>query len=617
MTQGLQQLLSYYERELSIYGRLGPEFAKRYPQIASHVNLNSSGANQDPAIRTLMQGCALLNARTAMQLDKSKADFTASMLQVNYPNYNRPFAPATIVHFDGEKAGAALLKVPNIERGTALHSAEVNGTRCQFRTVYDVKIAPLCVAEIQFIPVFTTPDSVRAAPEVTAAICITIEITSDQFEFSDPAIAQWRLFIDADQSQGACFRDTLFMKVRQTWLSTGDSEHLIPLERMPVLPVGFREDEAMIPFENRSHPAYRFLTEYFCFPEKFNFIDIDFAAFAGKIPAGCRRIMLHLGVAHTRDDGAAARTLGILSRRALLPSCTPIVNLFKKAACAIDLDHTKADYTLLADTSRASAYDIYSIDKVIGLKECGTGSTTRSYYPYYSIRHGQATSDDGHYWTSRRDALMAETNPGYEHSISFVDRDFDPQAVEAATVSIDLTCTNRALPQEIPLGAVGGDLMMAHQLGHVPIRMLRTPTTPYRFPSDDHWRLISHLSLNHYSLVQHNAEALVEVLSLYDLPRSPATQRQIGGISGLVEQRTRVRWTDQGAAGFLDGVEVKLLIDQRAYAGSGIHVFAQVIDHFLGLHVHLNSFVQLVIQCRDSGRELMRCTPRNGSLELL
>ncbi len=617
MTQALQELFSHFERELLINQRLGTEFAKHYPQVASGVGFSGSGADQDPLIRKLLQGCALLNARTLMQIEKSKDEFTEGTLQVNYPNYNRPFPPATIVRFDGEKAGATLLKVPTIARGTTLHSAEVSGTRCQFRTVYDVKFAPLRVADVQFIAHFTPRAEIRVDAEITAAMRIAIEITSDRFEFTDPAIAQWRLFIDADPSHGACFRDTLFMRVRQAWFSTDESECLVPLQKNPLLPVGFREDEAMIPFETRSHPAYRFLTEYFCFPEKFNFVDVDFAAFADKIPAGCRRITLDLGIAHTRDDSAAARTLASLPRTTLLPFCTPAVNLFRKAACAIDLDHTKAEYTLLADTSRASAYDIYSIDKVVGLKECGAGSTTRPYHPYYSIRHAQAEAEDGHYWRSRRDALMAETSPGYEHSISLVDRDFDPQAVEAATISIDLTCTNRALPQELPIGAAGGDLMMAHQSGNVPIRMLRKPTAPYRFPTGDHWRLISHLALNHYSLVQHDAQALIEVLNLYDLPRSPATQRQIGGIRGLVQRRTRVRWNDEGAAGFLDGSEVRLMIDQQAYAGSGIHAFAQIIEHFLGLHVHLNSFVELVIECHATGRELMRCKPRNGSLELL
>jgi hypothetical protein len=36
----------------------------------------------------------------------------------------------------------------------------------------------------------------------------------------------------------------------------------------------------------RSHPAYRLLTEYFCFPEKFNFFDIDLALLAASLPAG-------------------------------------------------------------------------------------------------------------------------------------------------------------------------------------------------------------------------------------------------------------------------------------------------------------------------------------------
>jgi type VI secretion system protein ImpG len=61
-----------------------------------------------------------------------------------------------------------------------------------------------------------------------------------------------------------------------------------------VSPVGFGEDEALIDFSARSHTAYRLLTEYFCFPEKFNFFDIDLHAIGGALPVGCKSVTLHL-----------------------------------------------------------------------------------------------------------------------------------------------------------------------------------------------------------------------------------------------------------------------------------------------------------------------------------
>jgi type VI secretion system protein ImpG len=42
-------------------------------------------------------------------------------------------------------------------------------------------------------------------------------------------------------------------------------------------------------------------------------------------------------------------------------------------------------------------------------------------------------------------------------------------------------------------------------------------------------------------------------------------------------------------------VEVRLTIDEEAFVGSGIHAFAHVVERFLALYVHANSFTQLVI----------------------
>ena len=65
-------------------------------------------------------------------------------------------------------------------------------------------------------------------------------------------------------------------------------------------------------------------------------------------------------------------------------------------------------------------------------------------------------------------------------------------------------------------------------------------------------------------------------------------------------------------ASLVHGVEVRLTLDEDAFVGVGMHLFVQVIDHFFGLYVQLNSFVELVVLSRQSGEELIRCKPRNG-----
>ncbi|MBS1130552.1 MAG: Protein of unknown function bacterial, partial [Proteobacteria bacterium] len=146
------------------------------------------------------------------------------------------------------------------------------------------------------------------------------------------------------------------------------------------------------------------------------------------------------------------------------------------------------------------------------------------------------------------------------------------------------------------------------------IKLLRKPTQPYRFDHrrDGQWRIISHLSLNHLSLTGNGLKAFQEMLALYDLPRTAASRRQIEGVLDI-EQRDKTVWmAGKPFACFVRGQEVRIIIDESSFVGSGLDVFVRCIDRFLGLYVSLNSFIQLVVVSNRTGEELIRCAPRNG-----
>jgi type VI secretion system protein ImpG len=274
---------------------------------------------------------------------------------------------------------------------------------------------------------------------------------------------------------------------------------------------------------------------------------------------------------------------------------------------------------VLADARRAYAFEVHSIDAVSLVRQTPQGESLVQFLPFYSLKHGQSPEQSGHYWVARRDEQLAAKSPGYETQISIVDIDFDPAAVETQTLNVELTCTNRDLPASLGYGQRGGDLFLEGGSSVKSVSFLRKPTPSYRFERERsaHWRLISHLTLNHLSLSGGGADALREMLALYDLPRSPSSQRQVGGIMA-VEQRAATAWLSGNPfACLVRGVEVRLTIDEEAFVGSGIHAFAHVIERFLALYVHANSFAQLVLVSNKSGEEILRCPPRSGDLNLL
>jgi type VI secretion system protein ImpG len=283
------------------------------------------------------------------------------------------------------------------------------------------------------------------------------------------------------------------------------------------------------------------------------------------------------------------------------------------------LTHTTASYPVLADARRAFAYEVQAIDSVKLVRQTPQGESVVQFRPFYSLKHGQTPEKSGHYWVMRRDETLAERSPGFETQISIVDIDFDPAAVETDTLSLELTCTNRDLPSSLAYGLRGGDLFLEGGSSVRSISFLRKPTASNRFERGRgaHWRLISHLSLNHLSLADGGLDAFREMLTLYDLPRSPASQRQIGGISAIAHKAANAWLPGNPFACLVRGVEVRLTIDEEAFVGSGIHAFAHIIERFLGLYVHANSFTQLVMVSDKTGEELLKCSPRSGDLSLL
>ena len=75
--------------------------------------------------------------------------------------------------------------------------------------------------------------------------------------------------------------------------------------------------------------------------------------------------------------------------------------------------------------------------------------------------------------------------------------------------------------------------------------------------------------------------------------------------------------TDGTGAGFCRGVEVTIDFDEEKYAGSGVFLFAMVLERFLGLYASLNSATRLVARSKQRQGIIKRWPYRAGDKTLL
>lgn len=600
----MEQLLPYYERELGLFRQYTREFSSRFPRAAGRL-LIAGDSCEDPHVERLIQSFALLTARIAKRLDDDYPQFTESLLETLYPHYLRPFPSCSIARIGSDAADGKLVTVA---RGTVLRSPPVQGVACKFTTSFDVTIAPLAIMQLRFSPIIDAPPGLRLQDGASALLSIVFASTSEHVDLRQTGLQQLRLFADGEASLRAALLDALFLRGAGAYVALDAHGPWLAVDGDVLRPAGYAEQEALIPCSPRSHPAQRLLTEYFAFPDKFHFVDIAWHSLAALLPKNTRQFTLHLPLKNLRSDSHAARLLAGVSASNLLPGCTPVVNLFAKPGVPIRLTHTEADCALLADATHASSYDIYRIDRVTMLRKDAAGERLSSFLPLHDARSG----DLGHYWLARRDETVAAVSPGHEVRLTLIDPQFAAESAAFATVSTELLCSNRDLPSRLPYGLPGGDLKAEEVPDGMPIRFLRKPTTSHRFDTGNsaHWRLIAHLSLNYSALTQAGLAEFQKMLGLYDLPRTPATQRLIDGIASLEHGSTR-DWIDTVPfPTLMPGVAIRMGLDEQAFVGSSLHVFAQVLQRYFAMNSQLNCFSRLSLVSQRSGEELVRCPAR-------
>ena len=289
----MDKLLQYYERELGTLGAHNQAFARRYPALAGALGM-AGGEVGDPHLARMLQAYAMFNARTAKRLDDAFGQFSDTLLELNFPHYLRPFPACSIARIDSDSHPDTGPVV--IPRGTVMHAPEQHGVACKFTTAYDVTVAPLRLADVRYQATLAAPPALRLPSDSGSAISIGIE-ASGTATLTALTVPSLRLFLDGEPVLCATLRDALFLRAGSACIEVTDDSGAARwqmLEHVPLRPAGFAADEALIPFQANSHPAYRLLTEYFAFPDKFNFIDLDLAFVQALLPEDCRRCTVHL-----------------------------------------------------------------------------------------------------------------------------------------------------------------------------------------------------------------------------------------------------------------------------------------------------------------------------------
>lgn len=562
----------YYRRELTLLRDFAADFGREHPSLAPML----VGPGEDPDVERLLEGVAFLTANVERRLDDEFPEVLHTLLQMVAPHYLRPVPSATIMAFAPR---SNLNQVLAIDAGTNVDSVPVDGVPCRFTTTLPVEAAPLSLTNAELIE--------RGLSGVANRLQVKLDFQLDGMSLDSWKSDRIRLHITGDMANASDVYFLLRHYLSDVVVATGRGE--IPLGKQALKPVGFGLDEALIPYPGNVFPSFRLLQEYFLFPSKFLFVDLDLSAWRDRGSDNAFSLILTCAV----PSFAVPR---IDTDRFLL-FASPAVNLFKHSAEPVLIDQKHHEMRVEPSGEKKDSYDIFSVDRVQGIVR---GAGEEREFEAFSERGGQEANVPIYETVFRHGMRRGET-----HTYLSVAYPPDEALPDQEVLTVDLTCTNGFLPDSLQAGDIRRPTSNTPEL--VDYRNISTPTTSQTPPleGDRLWHLLSHLSLN-LSAVD-DVDTLRSILRLYQFSetknkaREVANLKRVEGVLDLeiVAEERLIR----GAMYRGQRITIKARYDHFASPGD-LFLFGCILDHFLGTSASINHYTMLVIEDQLRGEEI-------------
>lgn len=639
--------LEAYNRELQLLYEGAKEFAEDFPGIAERLG-GLTQDNLDPAVGGLLEGAAYMAARVQLKLDTEFETFTSELLGQILPNFMAPTPSALLVQAEPNYADEQLAKGKSFPAGSYMDARYVDREQrisCRFRLSSPLELWPLKLTTARAVTGATTFQSMGldVAPGNAGGLILGFmrPAATDPTKPGKPVDGiladSLTVHLAGDPAECIALYEHLFRDVTRITLRYLDERGDPVFIRLPadcLEQIGFAEEEALFPEDTRVFRGFSLLREFFLFPQKFlGFRLTGLRNILPRVPTPQFELMLEL-------DNLRPNLPARIGPDHFRLFAAPAVNLFEENSSQVKLDGLRHEYLVSPDSSPASHYEVHRVREVFAYY---AGVTTKvPVHPLYGLPAEQQQPRASLFFTSlqRPRRLTAKERrlgqvQGYTGTETFISI-YEPGDINSSDrvkrLQIKLLCSNRHLPQYLPIAQGGADFRMNDDTT-LPLRCIAGPTqpresvpelernAPHRMQSGSvHWRLISYLSLSAFGIdsrgSRDSSAGLRELLTLFTDVSSMVSERQLQGLKSLSSRP--VTRTIRRAGGFhaARGTEITVTLDERAFEGSGVFLIGAVLDRFFAEYASVNSFTQLVI--RTDQRALLKTwPPRTGQGPLL
>ncbi|KJY87238.1 MULTISPECIES: type VI secretion system baseplate subunit TssF [Vibrio] len=562
----------YFQDELSYLREAGSEFAKYHPKL---TNFLGEGV-YDPDVERLLEGFAFLTGRIREKIDDELPELTQSLMTLLWPHYMRSVPSMCISEFKPH-LGSMTEKIV-VKRGVEMASKPVEETECLFRTCYDISLYPITLTNIE-----------QSNSRTSSNVDVTIATEYGQ-ELSRLKMDSLRFHLHGEVHVTRTLYLWLFRYLDYIEVDVGGGVKR-KLPASSIKPVGFGDDEALLPYGANSFAGYRLLQEYFSLPEKFMFFDVTDLDWLSGVPS---RSSLTMSFVFKR----ALPSEVVIKNKHLRLHCTPAVNLFDIDADPIRLEHRRSEYKVRPQSSNQDHYEVYSIENVETWSK--SERTRKKLIEFESFEHQVNQRDKREFYKTKVSERIS--GRGLERYISFHTHNSDIADLGSETVLMKLTCSNGDLAERLSVGHV--EDMSPNSTTFASFSNITKPTQSVspQVNGELQWQLIANMSLNYLSLA--NIDVLKVLLSTYDFHSRVDRQAHRASIQRLDGiKKSEMKPVDRVFRGTaIRGTQFTLTVDSAHFVNEGdMFLLVNVLNEFIRLYSSLNSFTELEVFDEKTG----------------
>ncbi len=589
-----KSFLKYYQKNLEYLRKLGGEFAKDFPKIASRLELSASEC-QDPYVERLLEGAAFLASKIEVKLDNGAPRLMEAVVNAFNPSLCASTPSSAIIELEGidyNSAGISNL----IPAGTTFKAnVPTIDTPCVFSTLVDYNVFPVSISNAKYLTLELASYDIKSPAAISLDLNIIKTYTGKSGDlrlyinlpFSDTSELQRQLIEDLEAVY--LVRDGKAVKIDGLdFRLPFDSKTNKYLDEGLFVNLGIKKSE---------------LGRFFHFQSSFKYIDLQgFYKLLSSVGN------LNLIFALKRRNSNLTH---LINEETFKVNCVPVVNAFKKRSDRVEVD---INHEFQIVSSRTAPFD-YEVLYVNGIElfDINNKKITEIKEAYtYKENYGAKGITDTYTihrrpWFILPGKRFRSSYIGYETFVSFSGNVIREYQHEGAQFSAELICSNRDLPLLLT-----GNTVLTSSIENIVkqakfIAMPTRPKGPLIFDGGlESWERVSYLTLDISSMLWQPGVMCLAFLKemVKRIYRASTGQdaEMLEGITGLENKPETFRFVRNGSVFFENGWALKLTLDESHFAGIGYYIFGALVYKLIKSQSPINIPIRMELETKQQGK---------------